>query len=138
MDERAFGARLSRRLEHVQGPGGVRVEVVEGNGRGAVMGRLGGGVNDDGGPQRAHEFEEAGAVPHVQLVVGKAPDFPLQPLLIPARVAGGTEENAPLVVVESVDGVALLGEIEAYFAPDKPRGPGDQDRAAHDVLPCWG
>jgi hypothetical protein len=138
--EGRLGAGLARGLEEVQRAGGVGVEVVERDGRGAVMRGLGGGVDDDGGLDRLDEGEDAGAVADVELVVDEALEFLGQTLLVPAGVALRAEEDGALVVVDAVDGVAKRGEVDADFGADETRGTGDEEgfslRERRSGYPC--
>ena len=132
VDERGFGGGLAGGFEEIEGADGVGVEVVEGNGGGAVVGRLRGGVDDDGGRDGFDEGEDAGAVADVELVVDEARELGGETGLVPAGVAGGAEEDGALVVVDAVDGVAeFAGEIDADFGTDKAGGAGDEESLGH-------
>ena len=120
VDEGALRTALAGRLQQVQGPDRVRVEVVERDCRRPVMGRLRSGVHDDRGLQLLHERQDAGAVSHVQFVVNEASNLPLQPALVPASVALRTEEHRALVVVHTVDRVPLASEVRTDLAADQP------------------
>ncbi len=71
VDEGGFRAGLAGGFQQVQGSNGIGVEVIEGDGGGAVVGRLGGGVDDGIGPQGFQQGEHAGTVADVELVVGE-------------------------------------------------------------------
>src|SRR5262249_30311756 len=60
-------------------------------------------------------------IPHVELVMTKARERRLQPVLVPARVAGVAEEHRPLVVVETVNGKAGVVKLSADLRADQAR-----------------
>ena len=127
MGEGGLGAGLAGGLEEVEGADGVGVEVVEGNGGGAVVAGLGGGVDDGVGFDRFEEVENALAVADVELVVGKGLEGGLEPLLVPAGIALFPEENGALVVVDPVEGPAFFSEKDADFRTDEAGGSGDEE-----------
>ena len=130
--ERRFGGGLAGGFEEIEGADGVGVEVVERNGGGAVVGRLRGGVDDDGGADGFDEGEDALAVADVELVVDEAGELGGEAGLVPAGVAGRAEEDGALVVVHAVDGVAeFAGEIDTDFGADEAGGTGDEERFGH-------
>ena len=71
MDEGRLGTGLAGGFEEVEGADGVGVEVVEGDGGGAVVRRLGGGVDDGAGFELPEEIEHTLADAYVQFVVGE-------------------------------------------------------------------
>ena len=96
----ASGACPAGGFEQVQGADGVHVEVVERAGRGEVVARLGGGVDDQVGPAVGDQREHPGPVADVEFDVGERRVGVDEPLLVPAGVAAGAEEVGPLVVVD--------------------------------------
>ena len=72
VDERRLGAGLARGLEQVQRADGVHVEVVERDGRGAIVRRLGRGVDDRRRAAAPHQRQDACAVADVELVMAEA------------------------------------------------------------------
>ena len=121
MHERALGAGAAGGLEQVQRADGVRVEVVERDGRRPVVRGLRGRVDDRRRPQRLDQGQDAGPVADVELVVHEAGHVALEAGLVPARVARGSEEDGALVVVDAVHLVALGREVGAHLAPDQAR-----------------
>ena len=72
-ERRAASSRLSV-------PTGVGVEIVEGNFGGAIVGGLGGGVDDHGGAHNFDEIEDALAIAYVQRVMLVAGNLFAKPL----------------------------------------------------------
>ncbi len=107
VDKRAFRAGAACGFEQVERADGVGVEVGERDRGGAVVRRLGGGVDDGVGLQIGEQREDAVAVAHIDLVVRERLVRVLEALLVPARVAFGTEEDGALVVVDAADEPAL-------------------------------
>src|SRR5207253_1840334 len=95
-DDDGFPAILSGRLQDIQGPCRIDVEIVEWTTSRQVMARLGRTMHDQ--IERAFAFEEIGEprpVSNVQLVMRKSPSAPAQPLKIPRRVPLRTEKVRP-------------------------------------------
>ncbi len=133
MHERRFGGGLAGGFEEVERADGVGVEIVEGNRGGAIVRRLGGGVNDDVRLHRFHEGEDAGAVADVEFVMDEARQLGREAALIPAGVTGRPEEDGALVVVHAVNRVAEFpSEIDADFGADEAGGAGDKEGFSHD------
>ena len=136
MHEGRLRARLARGFEQVERADGVGVEVVKGDGGGAVVRGLRGSVDDDGRLHLADKGEDAGAVADVDLVVNEAGHLSSEARLVPARVALRAEEDGALVVVHPVDGVTeLAGKIDADLGADEAGGAGDEEGLGH-TRPC--
>ena len=129
--ERRLRRGLAGGLEHIQRADRVGVEVIERDRGGAVVARLGGGVDDDGRLDLLDEGEDAGAIADIELVVDEALQFLGEAVLVPTRVTLRTEKHGALVVVHAMDGVALSGEIDADLRADEARGTGDEDQLGH-------
>ncbi len=128
------GAGLAGRLQQVQGADGVGVEVVEGNGRGPVVGRLGGGVDDARRAQFRDQGEHAAAVADVEFVVDEVRQLSGEPVLVPAGVPLRAEEDGALVVVDAVD-LPTEGMKEGRdLRADQAGGAGDENLFRHG----WG
>ena len=126
--ERRLGAHLTRCLKQVQSPHGVGVKVVEGNRRRTVVTRLRRGVDDGRWLDLGHESRHALPVADVELMVHEAAQLALKTLLVPSRVALGTKEHGPLVIVNSVHGVAEFPtEVETHFRADQTGRAGHQE-----------
>ena len=135
VDERGFRGGLAGGFEEVEGADGVGVEVVEGDGGGAVVGRLRGGVDDDRGANGFDEGEDAGAVADVEFVVDEAGELGGEARLVPAGVTGGAEEDGALVVVDAVNGVAEFArKVDADFGADEAGGTGDEEGLGHGFI----
>ena len=106
-------------FEEVQRADRIGIEIVEGNGGGAVVAGLRGGVDDGVGLEIGDEIEGALAVTDVELVVVEVLDELGEALLIPTCVALRTEENSALVVIEAVDFPAEVGEMKTNFRADE-------------------
>jgi hypothetical protein len=91
----------------------IGVEIIEGDGGGAVVRRLGGGVDDGIGLEFLEKIEHALAVADVEFVVGETREVAFEALLIPAGIALGSEKCRPLVVIDSVDLPTELREMNA-------------------------
>ena len=70
--EGRFRAGLASRLEEIEGSHRVGVEIVERNGGGPVMARLGGGVDDGRGLDLLNEGKDPGAIANIEFVVLEA------------------------------------------------------------------
>ena len=128
VDKGSFRTGLAGRFEKIQGPDGVGIKIVEGDGRGAVVGRLGGGVDDGVRFERLEELKDAGPVPDVEFVVLEcSAQGPGQSPLIPAGVPLGPEKYGTLVVIHTMDVPAQLGKMDANFRTDQAGGTGDEE-----------
>ena len=127
VDEGRFRAGAADGLEQIQGADRVGVEVVERDGRCAVMAGLRGGVDHGIGLELGQEVENAWAVADIEFMVVKVFDQPGETLLVPACVALRSEKDGPLVVVEAVDFPAEAGKVEANFRADEAGGSGDEE-----------
>lgn len=124
MDEGGFGAGAAGGFEKVQRTDRVGIEIGEWDGCCAVVGRLGGSVDDDGGFDFRDEVEDAFAVADVKGDVLVGGDFLAQAVERPSCVAFGAEEDGAFVVVEANDSIVTAGEVEADFRADKTAGAG--------------
>jgi hypothetical protein len=117
MHERALRAALAGGLQQVErAHHRVGVEVVEGDGRRPVVAGLGSRVHDRIWLQLSQQVEHPLAVADVQLNVPVViPQLLLQPALVPAGVALGSEEHRPLVVVEAHHLPAAPREVHAHL-----------------------
>ena len=126
--ERGLRAGLARGFEEVEGADRVGIEVVEGDGGGAVVGGLGSGVDDGIRLDGADQFEEALAVADVDFVVVEGgAELIGEAGLVPAGIALGAEEGGALVVIDAMDGPAEGGEVDADFGADEAGGAGDEE-----------
>jgi hypothetical protein len=125
--ERGFGAGATGGFEKVYGADGVGVEVLKGDGGGAVVAGLGGSVNDGIGLEPGDEVEYALAVADVQFVVAEVLELRSETFLVPTGVALYPEEDSTLVIVHPVDPPAELVEVTADFAADEAGGAGDEE-----------
>ena len=100
-------------FEKVKRPDGIRIKIVERNRGGAIVRRLGSGVDNYGWLHRFNEGEDASSVPDIEFVVNKAFQLGGEPALIPARVALWAEKHRALVVIHAMNSVALPREINA-------------------------
>lgn len=120
VDEGRFRAGLAGGFEQVQGADGVGVEIIERDGGGAVVGRLGGGVDDGIGFQVAQEIEHSLAVADIEFVVGECrAELISETGLVPACVALGAKEDSALVVVDAMDVQSERSEIDADFGANE-------------------
>ena len=127
VDKGRLGTGLPGRFEEVEGADGVGVEVVEGNRGGAVVGRLGGGVDSGVGPQVGEERDDSGAVASVEFVMVKGGsesggEAPLIPSCVPLR----PEKDSPLIVIDAMDFPTESSEVDANFRADEAGGAGDE------------
>ncbi len=128
VDEGRFGTGLAGGFQQVQGADGVGIKIIEGDGGGAVVGRLGGGVDDGIGLQCLQHGEHAGTVADVELMVNEgSPEGFGEPALVPPGIALRAEEDGALVVVDPVDGPAELCKVHADFGADEAGGAGDEE-----------
>ncbi len=116
VDEGGFRAGLAGGFQQVQGADGIGVEVIEGDGGGAVVGGLGGGVDDGIGLEGFQQFKHAGTIPDVEFMVSER--FPKgfgEPALVPSGIALWAEEDGSLVVIHAMDVPAEFGKVNANF-----------------------
>ena len=76
----------------------VDVEVVERAGGGEVVARLGRGVDEHIRLQLVDQREHGRAVTNIELVMAECGLGALQPVLVPARVAGGPKKSARMLL----------------------------------------
>jgi hypothetical protein len=100
---------------------GVGVEIVERNGRRAVVRGLGRSVDDDRWAQLRDKVAQALPIPDVKLVMLESPQLAFESPLIPACVALRAKENGALVVVDPVYKVACPRKVGADLAADQAR-----------------
>jgi hypothetical protein len=116
VDERGLGAGLPGSFEEVQSADCIRIEVIERNRGGSIVTRLGGGVYNGVGLDSTNEFEDAGSVTDIDLMMPEHAFGQIghEPLLIPPGVALGAEKDRSLVVINAVNLETLLqGEVLA-------------------------
>jgi len=112
MHEGGLGTGLTGSLQHVECADGIGIEIVKGNGCGAVMAGLGGCMDNGIGSDLRDELENSLAVTDIEFVVDKALELSLEALLVPAGISLGTEEDGTLVVINSMDLVTeFLGKV---------------------------
>src|SRR5690349_9898089 len=97
----------------------VHFEIEERNRSGAVVRRLGGGVDDDVRPQLLHKFENAFAISNVQRVVPVVRNLIAEARQRPARVALGPEEHSAMVAIDTGNLEALEREEAAHLTSDQ-------------------
>ena len=120
MDKGGLWAGLVGGFEEIQSPDRVGIKIIERDGGGAIVGRLGGGVDDGIGLQCLQQGEYAGTVADVEFVVSEG--FPKrfgEPALVPSGIALRAEKDGALVVVDPVDGPAQLGKVDTNFGADE-------------------
>jgi len=116
-----LGAGLPGGFQHIQGADGIGIKIVEGNRRRAVVRGLRRRMHNHVGLHGLEQVEHAAAVADIDLVMFERGKVLRQALLIPARVALGTEKYGPLVVVDPMNGVAqFAGKVGADLGADKP------------------
>ena len=103
------------------------VEVIKGDSGRAVVGGLGGCVDDEIGFQCAQQIFNSRAVADVHLVVRKPGDEIPQALLVPAGVALGTKKDGPLVVVQAMNRKTQSAEMNRHLRADQPVGTRDEN-----------
>jgi hypothetical protein len=130
-DERRFGAPRPCRLEEVERPDRVDLEVDERPlGRKVVRG-LGGGVDDRAGTQLPDQLGDPVPLADVELVMRETRRGALNPGERFPRIACGTEEVGAHVVVDSVDGPSRVGEMKDGLRADEAARAGHEGDAAH-------
>ena len=140
VDEGRFRAGAADGLEQIQGADRVGVEVVERDGRCAVMAGLRGSVDHGIGLKSGQEVEHSLAVADIKFMVVEVFNQRSQAFLVPACVTLRPEKHGALVVVETVDFPAEAGKVEANFRADEAGGSGDEEffhgRCGPDSLTC--
>ena len=127
MNERRFGAETPRGLQQVQSPQRIDLEVEERNGGGAVVRRLGGGVQDEVRPEFFHQRQHSVAVAYIERGMPVAGHFAPQAFQNPTGIAFRTEEDCAMVTVDACDAEALTGEEEGNLRSDQATRSRDQD-----------
>ena len=100
-------------FQQIQRPDRIRVEIVEGDRCGAIMGRLGGRVYNQGRFYFLYRRVNSGTVANVLFMMMKTRNRCRQPPLVPTRVTLGTKKNRALIIVNPVDFEAMVIEVEA-------------------------
>ena len=93
------------------------------------MARLGRSVDQQLRLELLDQSLNATTVPDVELAMREIATHRFQPFLVPAGIAGGTEELGPHVVVNTDDAPAPAVKVGHDLGADKPVRPGDQDGA---------
>jgi hypothetical protein len=122
MNEGRFGTGAARRFEEVKRSKRIHFEIEKGNGGGPVVRRLGGGVNDEGRLQFGDQVQNGVAVPNVQRFVAVTRNFGLELAEHPTGVALGSEEDCPVIAVDSRDGESEPREPARHFRADQSAG----------------
>jgi len=104
----------------------IGIEIVERNGRRAIVRRLGGGVDDGIGLELVEKVNYALTVADVELVMDETWEVTLEAFLVPTGIALWTEEGGALVVIQPMDIPAQGGEMDANFGADEAGGTGDE------------
>ena len=106
------------RLQEMQSPKRIDLEIYKWNRRGAVMRRLRGRVDD----KTRFEFLDQGqhglAVADIQILVPVALDLTAQGFQRPAGIAFRPKKYGPLIVVDSDDSESVPGEEKRRFGSD--------------------
>jgi len=104
-----------RRLEQVKRSQRVHFEVEKRNRRGAIVRWLGSRMDDQVRLQFLHQRQHGRAVADVDCRVAVVRNLGLQLPKYPACIALGTEENRPMVAVDSGDGKTPSGEPACHL-----------------------
>ena len=76
-------------------------------------------MDDQIGPQLAHQTQDSRAVANVELVMTEMFKRLLEPALVPAGISAGANEHGALVVVDAVDLESAAGEEGADFGANQ-------------------
>jgi hypothetical protein len=112
------------RLQQVERPSGVHVEVVEGAAARQVVRGLGRAVDDQVGHGLTNRAQHRRAVADIEHVVLEPPACRLEPPQVPGRVALRTKEVGAHVVVDAVHPRAALVKVTYSLRADQPTAPG--------------
>jgi transposase, IS5 family len=124
VDEGRLRAGLAGGFQQVEGADGVGVEVVEGNGRGAVVRGLGGGVDDGVGFEVGRSVRARPGGRGCRVRGGESgAELGGEALLVPAGVALRSEKDRALVVVDAVDLPAEPAKWTQTSEPMRPEEP---------------
>jgi len=110
MNEWRFGAILPRGFEQVKGAQRIHFEIEKRDGRGLIVRGLGGGMDNQVGPQLSEQREDAGAVADIERFMAIAGDFAAQAIEHPTGISFGTEEDGAMVAVDTDNVKSLAGE----------------------------
>jgi hypothetical protein len=120
--EGRFPAEIARRYQQVHGAQSVHVEIVVGNGRRFVVGRLRGGVNDKLRPFAFEYLPDRLAVPDIDWQVPVMRQGCHQFLYNRVRGALRAKELPAHIVVDPDDFPAFGRELADTFRADQPAG----------------
>ncbi len=120
VDEWAFRAGLARSFEKIQRADSIGIEIIEGYRRRAIVGGLGGCMDNHIGTNFFHQIENPGAIADIDFVMDKAGQALDETLLIPARVALGSKKHCALVIVHPMHCKSeFIRKISAHFGTDQ-------------------
>ena len=120
-------AGLACGLEEIERTHGIRVEIIKGDRRRAVTGRLGRSVNKHIRSHQLDQIQHALPIANIHLMVSKAEQLSRKPLLVPACITLWSKKESALVVVHPMHDVAeFMGEIDTCLRADQARRSGDE------------
>lgn len=109
------------RLQQVERADGIGLEIIERYSRRAIVRWLGSGVHYGMRPEFTEQIEKPLTVTDVDFMMSeRVPEFPDEPVLIPAGVPFGTEEHGTLIIVDAMNVPSRGGKIGGDFRPDEP------------------
>jgi len=79
------------------------------------VGRLCGGVDDNGRFDFRDQLENPVAVSDVEMMMLVPFDLPLEPFERPTGITFGAEKDCPLIVVDAHNRVAIARKVKAHF-----------------------
>ena len=112
MKERRFGAETPGGLQQVQSAQCIDLEVEERNGGGAIVRRLGGGVNDQVRPKFLDQGQHRVPVADIERGMAVVGHLAPQAFEDPTGIAFRTEEDGAMIAVDAGYAKALTGEEE--------------------------
>ena len=127
VNERRFGAGTPGGLQQVQSPQRIDLEVEERNGGGAIVRRLGGGVNNEVRPKFLDQGQHPVPVADIERGMAVAGHLAPQSFEDPTGIAFGTEEDSAMIAVDAGHAEALTGEEDGDLRADQATGSRHQD-----------
>ena len=118
MNERRLWTKTARCLEQVKRSQRIHLEIEKRDRCGAIMRRLGCGVNDQVRLQFLHELQDSFAIADIDRQMAVVRNLGLQLPEHPTRVALGSEEDGSMVAVNSGDAESQPGEPARHLRAD--------------------
>jgi hypothetical protein len=118
VDERRLWTRAPRSFYQIHGAHRIGIEILKGNGRGAIVRGLAGGVHDDIRLQLSDQIQYPLPVSDIEIMMNKAFHLATEERLVPVPIDSFAEENRPLVVIDPVNSKSFATKKETRLRTD--------------------